>query len=162
MMTMLKWLVLLLVAVAVVGILAGRLGWLQGAEPKGLGVRDGKLRPPSGKPNSVSSQAALHPDHPRLGYASIDPLPMTGGAEATLDRIAGIVASMPGSRVVKREAGYLYAVFETKLMRYHDDVEFWADPAAGVVHVRSASRVGYSDRGVNRQRVEAIRRALAA
>ena len=47
-------------------------------------------------------------------------------------------------------------------MRFVDDVEFWADPSSGVVHVRSASRVGRKDFGVNRARVETIREQLAA
>jgi uncharacterized protein (DUF1499 family) len=157
----LKWFAVGLVLAVLLGIVAGRLGWLHGARPANLGVRDGRLKPPSAKPNSVSSQAALYPDHPRLAYARIEPLPLIGTAEATMERIAKIVAELPGARVVERREGYLYAVIETKLMRYHDDLEFWADPVARVVQVRSASRVGYSDRGVNRQRVESIRRALA-
>jgi uncharacterized protein (DUF1499 family) len=159
---MLKILAFSFVALVVLGILAGRLGWLHGAPPSNPGVRDGRLKPPSDRPNSVSSQADLHPGHPRLAYARIDPLPLVGSPEATLNQIATIVAAMPGARIVRREPDYLYAVVETRLMRYHDDVEFWADPVGRVVQVRSASRVGYSDRGVNRQRVEAIRRALGS
>ena len=64
---------------------------------------------------------------------------------------------MPGVAIVKEEPGYLYAQCTTRLMKYVDDLEFWADPAAGVLQVRSASRVGRSDLGVNRARVEAIR-----
>jgi uncharacterized protein (DUF1499 family) len=156
------WIPLGLVALVGIALVAGRAGLLSGSAPNDLGVREGRLKPPSERPNSVSSQAALHPNHPRLDYARIEPLPISGSAEATLDRIAQIVGSKPGGRVVKREPGYLQAVFETKLMRYQDDVEFWADAAAGVVQVRSASRVGYSDRGVNRSRIESIRRALAS
>ena len=58
------------------------------------------------------------------------------------------------------EPGYLYAEFRSKLMGFVDDVEFLADPAAGVVHVRSASRLGRRDFGVNRSRIEALRAIL--
>jgi uncharacterized protein (DUF1499 family) len=159
-MTLLKWIAIVLIAVVVLGILAGRMGWLQGSTPARLGVKDGRLEPPSTRPNSVSSQARLHPDHPQLAYASIEPLAITGDGATTLSRIATLVQGMPGGRVVKQDSAYLYATFETRLMRYVDDVEFWLDPAGGVIQVRSASRLGYRDRGVNRARVEAIRAAL--
>jgi uncharacterized protein (DUF1499 family) len=64
--------------------------------------------------------------------------------------------------VVQAEGDYLRCEFSTPLMRYTDDVEFWFDPAAQVVQVRSASRLGYSDRGANRARIEALRARLAA
>ena len=69
---------------------------------------------------------------------------------------------MDGARVIKSEPGYLYAQFTTKLMKFVDDVEFWFDPAANAIQVRSASRVGRGDMGVNRKRVEAVRAALEA
>ena len=51
---------------------------------------------------------------------------------------------------------------QTKLLKFVDDFEVWFDPTAGVVQVRSASRIGRKDLGVNRARVEALRAALAA
>jgi uncharacterized protein (DUF1499 family) len=158
----LKWFAIFVSAMAVLGIGAGRLGWLQGHAPTDLGVRDGRLKAPSDKPNSVSSQAHLHPDHPRLAYATIEPLSVGSDSAVAMARIAATVSGMRGAQVVKHEPGYVYATFETKVMRYVDDVEFWFDPASGLVQVRSASRLGYSDRGVNRVRIEAIRAALAA
>jgi uncharacterized protein (DUF1499 family) len=67
---------------------------------------------------------------------------------------------MDGAKIVKKEPGYLYAQFTTRLMKYVDDAEFWFDPAAGVIQVRSASRLGSSDLGVNRKRIEFIRQKL--
>ena len=58
------------------------------------------------------------------------------------------------------EDGYLYAEFTSRLMRYVDDVEFLEDSTAGVIHVRSASRLGYTDLGANRKRIENIRGLL--
>ncbi|KNZ33121.1 MAG: hypothetical protein AD742_07605 [Methylibium sp. NZG] len=160
-MSVLKWLVVGFVALVLISLLAGRLGLLQGKPPSNLGVRDGRLKPPAKTPNSVSSQALLYPDHPRRDFAQIEPLPIKGDGPATLARLRRIVEALPGAQVVKSEPDYLYAQFTTPLMRFVDDVEFWFDPAAGRVQVRSASRVGHGDRGLNRARVEDIRTRLA-
>jgi uncharacterized protein (DUF1499 family) len=161
-MTVLKWLLIGLAAIAVLAVAAGRLGLLAGTPPADLGVRDGRLKPPSTNPNSVSSQASLYPDHPMRESAQIAPLALRGDAAATMARLQAIVAGMNGAVVVRAEPGYLYAQFTSRLMKYVDDVEFWADPAAQVVQVRSASRIGRSDLGANRARIEAIRARLAA
>lgn len=161
-----RWLIYiaaLLGGLAVLGIAAGRLGLLAGSPPSDLGVRDGKLKAPSNRPNSVSSQTALWPGHPRAAYAQIAPLALVGGdGPATLAKIRQLVDSTPGARVVLAQGDYLRCEFSTPLMRYTDDVEFWLDRSAGVVHLRSASRLGYSDRGANRARIEALRARLAA
>jgi len=158
----LTWLLRVALALAL-GVLAlGQLGGLSGKAPNDLGVRQGRLKPPSVTPNSVSSQAMLYPEQPRFQAAQIDPLGRPGQARATLDQVAELVAGMPGARVVVRQPDYLYVQFTTTWLKFVDDVEFWADPAAQVVQVRSASRLGRSDFGVNRQRIEAIRRALGS
>jgi len=72
-----------------------------------------------------------------------------------------VIEAMPGAKVVQSRDDYLYAQFTSRLMRYVDDTEFWFDPAAGVVQVRSASRLGERDFNVNRERIESIRRQLA-
>ena len=154
---------LIVILAAVVAVLiAARLGAFAGKAPTNLGLREGKLKPPSKTPNSVSSQAALWPDNPQRQRAAIAPLALRGDGPATIDRLARLIEAMPGARIVERRPDYLYAQFTTKLMRFVDDVELWFDPAAGVIQVRSASRVGHGDRGVNRARVEAIRERLAA
>lgn len=160
-MGILKWLAVGIVALVALAVLAGQLGLLKGKPPANLGVRDGRLKPPAQTPNSVSSQAALYPDHPRRDFAQIAPLPLKGDGPATLARLRGIAGAMPGARVVKSEPDYLYAQFTTPLMKFVDDVEFWFDPEASVVQVRSASRVGHGDRGLNRARIEAVRARLA-
>lgn len=150
-----------LAVLAVLVLIAGRLGLLSGTPPSNPGVREGKLKPPSRTENSVSSQAALYPDHPMRDVAQIAPLALRGDAAATLARLRSLVEAMPGAKVVKSEPDYLYAQFTTRLLGFVDDSEFWFDPAAGVVQVRSASRVGRKDFGVNRARIEAIRAQLA-
>jgi uncharacterized protein (DUF1499 family) len=156
------WFVIVVVLLVVVAVAAGQLGFLQGTAPTDLGVRDGRLKPPSVTENSVTSQAALYPDHPQRKYADIAPLPVKGDGPASLARIKAIVEKMDGTKVVKSEPDYLYAQFTTRLMRFVDDVEFWFDPAANAIQVRSASRVGRGDMGVNRKRIEAVRAALEA
>ena len=161
-MLLLQWIAIAVLVLVVAGIAAGRAGWLQGRTPEDLGWRDGRLKPPSKRPNSVSSQAGLHPDHPRRAYAQIEPLAYSGDGAAAMARLEARLASMPGARVQRREPGYLYATFTTPLMRYVDDVEFALDPKAQVIELRSASRLGHSDRGLNRSRIEDIRSRFAA
>jgi uncharacterized protein (DUF1499 family) len=151
------------IALAVVALLlAARFGVFSGKPPADIGVRDGKLKPPAKTPNSVSSQADLWPDAPRKDEARIAPIALHGDDKATIAKIAKVIEDLPASHIVERRDDYLYAQFTTPLMRFVDDVEFWFDPAAGVVQVRSASRVGRRDFGVNRSRVENIRARLGA
>jgi uncharacterized protein (DUF1499 family) len=159
-MVIVKWALIVIALLVIAGLLAGQLGLFKGSPPADLGVRDGRLKPPSNNPNSVSSQGALYPDHPQRAYAEITPLPLKGDAESTLDRLASIIEAMDGGKIVKREPGYIYAQFTTRLMKYVDDAEFWFDPEAKVIQVRSASRLGKSDLGVNRKRIESIREKL--
>jgi uncharacterized protein (DUF1499 family) len=167
-MTVLKWILYALAALLVVAVVAGQLGLLKGKAPTDLGVRDGRLKAPSMTNNSVSSQAHLWPDHPQREKARITPLalrkhPVTNtlDAETTMNRLAGVVKGIPGAVVVEQRPDYLYAQFTTRWLKFVDDVEFWADPASGMVQVRSASRLGQEDMGVNRERVELIRTRLA-
>ncbi len=159
-MIIIKWGLIVIVLVVITGLLAGQFGLLKGNPPTDLGVHDGRLKAPSKTPNSVSSQASLYPDHSQRAYADIAPLPLTGSANITLDRIASIIESMEGGKIIKREPEYIYAQFTTRLMKYVDDAEFWYDPSAEVIQVRSASRLGSSDLGVNRKRIEFIRQKL--
>ncbi len=167
---MLKLMIVLGALVATVGLVAavvlwaGQTGRLRGQPPATLGVDKGRLAPPSPTPNSVHSQAqAFWPDHPQTPYAQIEPLtPPPGQTPAqALDALAAWLGTQPGVRIVKKAKGYLYAECETPRLRFVDDLELWADPAKGVVQVRSASRLGRKDFGVNRARVEALRAALA-
>ena len=116
--------------------------------PTNLGVKDGRLAPCKRTPNCVSSQAA--PDD-REHY--IGPLAFRG----TMRELRQAVESMPRATVITAAGQYLYAEFRTRLMRYVDDVELYYDERAGLVHVRSASRLGRRDFGVNRKRVEELR-----
>jgi len=150
----------ILLVAAAVAVLSGAL---QGTAPTDLGVQEGRLKPPSRAPNSVSSQAALYPEHPQLVYASIEPLPFkNAGAQASMLALQAVLKDIPGVSLVQVQDGYLQAQAQTRLMRYVDDVEFWANTEAGVVELRSASRLGHSDLGANRARMERVRSAYTA
>ena len=151
----------MLAVLAAVGIFAaGRLGLLRGHSPNDLGLNQGRLKPPSDTDNSVSSQAKWYPNHAMHRSASIAPLALSGSGEETLAKIEALVAQTEGAKIVKREGHYLRAEFESRWLRFVDDVEFWFNPVEQVIDVRSASRLGRKDLGVNRARIEALRARL--
>lgn len=123
-----------------------------GSRPKNLGVNAGKLKPCPKKPNCVSSQVEAADTH------YVAPMVFTGSAADAIARIKKIIASMERTQVINATPNYLYAEFKSKLMGYVDDVEFYADESTRMMHVRSASRLGYRDFNVNRERIEAIRK----
>lgn len=152
--------VVIIVAVVVPALLlaAGQWGLLAGRAPANLGVHDGKLKPPSRTPNSVSSQAALWPDGDYASaYARIEPLAVRGDGGAAIARLHRLLAAWPGAHVVEQRPDYLRVEFRTRLLRFTDDAEFWFDPATHAIQLRSASRLGRKDFGVNRARIEALR-----
>lgn len=119
-----------------------------GKKPNNLGVKDGKLAACPGTPNCVNSQC----DDTQ---SKIEPL--TG---VSIAEIKKVVESMERTTIIEETDNYLYGEFKSNLMGYVDDVEFYLDSEANLVHVRSASRLGKSDLGVNRKRVEEIRAKL--
>lgn len=134
-------------------VVAGQLGLFAGRPPVDLGVREGRLKPAPSTPNCVNSQS---PD----AYSKIAPFAYTGDGKAALARLHSLVAALPAAKVIDVRADYVYAEFTSKWLGFVDDVEFYLDEKAGVIHVRSASRLGHGDHGVNRKRIEAIRAAL--
>ena len=158
-MRVLRMLALLVVVVAAGLVVVGQLGGLAGTPPV-LGVQDGRLKPPSLTPNSVSSQALLYPDHPQRAYAAIAPLSIQQDPDAAMRRLVDVLQKMERTTVVTQGQDYVYAQSSTPWLRFTDDVEFWLDRPHKVIHVRSASRLGRGDHGVNRKRVEAIRAAF--
>lgn len=128
-----------------------------GRRPDYLGVKDGRLARCKRTPNCVSSQA-----DPGDAEHYIAPIVFQGSSFEALAAVRKAVERMPRAMVVRSEASYLYAEFRSRLMGFVDDVEFLCDEGAGLVHVRSASRLGRRDFGVNRERVETLRAAIAA
>jgi uncharacterized protein (DUF1499 family) len=130
------------------GSIAAMFSWQR---PANLGVKDGRLAPCKRTPNCVSSQA-----DPADREHYIAPIAFRG----SMQDLRRAVESMERATVISAERNYLYAEFRTKLMRYVDDVELYYDEKQGMVHVRSASRLGRRDFGVNRNRIEALRRII--
>ena len=150
---------LCLLAVPLLVLTAGQLGWLQGQRPADLGVHNGRLKGLSSTPNSVSSQAHLYPTHPQAPYAAVDPLPIKpAGISASLASLTRVLKAMPGVVVIDEQPDYLYAQAQTRWLNFTDDLEFWVDPERQVIEVRSASRLGRKDFGVNRDRIESLRK----
>ncbi|MDX2232516.1 MAG: DUF1499 domain-containing protein [Leptolyngbyaceae cyanobacterium bins.349] len=130
-------------------VLMGSLFSFTGERPTNLGVNGGFLAPCPTSPNCVSSQS-LDQEH------QIAPFTYTDSALEAMQRLKTIITGLPRTQIVQATDTYLYAEFTSKLMGFVDDVEFYLDPEAQVIQVRSASRLGESDLGVNRQRIEAI------
>jgi uncharacterized protein (DUF1499 family) len=119
-----------------------------------LGIADGKLTPCPDSPNCVSSQS----EDPRH---YIEPLHFTGPLEVARKKLIQVLHSMGGVKIITETNNYFHVAFTSRLFRFVDDVEFYIVENGSVIHVRSASRVGYSDLGVNRKRIEKIRKAMA-
>ena len=127
-----------------------------GTRPTNLGVNNGQLAACPSSPNCVSSQApASDSEH------NIAPLSYTGTTAEAITTIKSAIQSAGNAQIVKSTDSYIYAEFTSKLMGFVDDVEFSVDDSAKVIQVRSASRLGQSDLGVNRKRVEEIRSKLS-
>jgi len=153
----------LILAAVTLAFVVAQLGLLRGQPPHDLGVKDGRLKPPSLSRNSVASQADLHPDHPQLAYARIEPLPFkAGGTADSIKSLELALIALPRVTVVERKPDYLYAQAQTRWLKFVDDLEFWANPVSEVIEMRSASRLGREDFGVNRQRMEALRATYLA
>ncbi|MFN3192025.1 MAG: DUF1499 domain-containing protein [Aureliella sp.] len=119
-----------------------------------LGVKGRQLGACPDSPNCVSTQAEDE------GHR-IDAIAFSGTAEEALSAVRKTLESMPRMKVVSEEGNYLHATATTLIMRYVDDVEFLFDETEGTLHFRSASRIGYSDLGANRKRMETFRQRFS-
>lgn len=118
-----------------------------------LGAENSTLKACPSSPNCVSSQVD-DKEH------FIEPIKTTGSALVVKNALLDILKALPRTTITHAEGNYIRAEFTSRIFRFVDDVEFLimeTPPDEGLIHVRSASRVGYSDFGVNRKRVESIR-----
>ena len=146
--------------VIAIGLLLAFLLWsnhmFAGQPPTNIGINNGKLTACPNTPNCVNSQAPVtDKEH------AIASLPLSGDLSSAMANLKQVVQAMPRTKIVKETNNYLYVEFASKLMGFVDDVEFYLDNDAQTIQVRSASRLGESDLGVNRQRIEEIRAQLA-
>ena len=134
---------------AIATISLGLFGGCSGGPPANVGTGDGQLAPCPSTPNCVST-AATDEVH------GIEALPFRGTAEETMAALVTVVESMIRTTIITQRADYLHVEYRTRI-GFVDDVEFLLDEATETVQFRSASRVGASDLGVNRQRMEEFR-----
>ncbi|GJM13365.1 MAG: hypothetical protein DHS20C12_17680 [Pseudohongiella sp.] len=118
-----------------------------GEPPQNIGVINGRLTACPESPNCVSSYESSE----QHSIAALS---------ANLSQIQDVLLAMDEANIVEQSGNYLYAEFTSSLMGYVDDVEFLFDAGSNTTQVRSASRLGYSDLGANRKRIEAIRARL--
>lgn len=121
--------------------------------PRTLGISQGQLYPCPASPNCVCSESNSQND-----AGSIPPLPAP--SSAPLQTLKATLKSIGGNQLVSESSNYLHYTFTTPLWGFIDDVEFRLDASNQWFHVRSASRIGYSDLGTNRKRIEMIRSRL--
>ena len=143
---------LAVVIVLIVGALA--MMSLFSGKPSNLGVTNGRLADCPSSPNCVSTQAGVV-EH------RMEPIPFTGSSDEAMQRIKTLVAEMPRTKIVTVADNYLHVEFRSAFFRFVDDVEFLVGSETQIIHFRSASRVGHSDFGVNRDRMEQIRKAFS-
>jgi len=150
----------LAVAVALLAVAVLAAGWgglFAGARPAALGIGDGLLMPCPPTPNCAASQAA-----PGDADHYVAPIVFRTDATNAWAALVDAVGRSERAVIVAERPGYLHAEFSSRVLGFVDDVEFQLDAGAKRIHVRSASRLGRGDFGVNRARIEAIRARLAA
>ena len=131
------------------------LYWQNSQTPE-LGVVNGQFKPLNDKPNCVSTQTDVKEKR-------VEPLVAKENLVATMAAIKGAIENYGyGTAKIELESNaYVYASFTTPTMKWVDDVEFWVDEKSKIVHFRSSSRAGYSDRGLNRQRYDELKKIYA-
>lgn len=119
------------------------------SNPPKVQLVDGRLRACPNSPNCVSSESDS-------ASSRIEPLAFQGPPEKAWDDLKETIREM-GGKIQEEHDGFLWTTFTSRVFRFVDDVEFRMVSTGGMIHVRSGSRVGYSDLGVNRRRVEKLR-----
>lgn len=107
------------------------------------------LKPLKGSPNAVSTQTSIE-------ELRMDPLPYAGSRGQSIEAMKMAMNQLPRAELVKETDEGLHYVVTSKVMRFKDDIDFLFDDATQQVEFRSASRVGYSNFGVNRKRMEDV------
>jgi uncharacterized protein (DUF1499 family) len=126
-----------------------------GKPPSNLGVSETGLAPCPSSPNCVSSDA-------RDSRHQVSPLQLAVASAEAWRAVREVVSELPRTRIVKETGDYLHAECRSALFGFVDDLELHLRPAEKMVAIRSASRLGYSDLGVNRRRVEGLRESLTS
>jgi len=146
-----KYVLAFLGVTAVLAVIGTIVIYSQNRKPQiELGLVDGKLREIPEKPNCVSTQTS---QEDKL----VAPMAFKDSLDATKEAFKQALESYGDIEIIEEEGNYLYAVATTGLMKYHDDIEVYFDEDNQVIQFRSASRAGYSDMGLNKERYEQIK-----
>ncbi|MFD2230699.1 DUF1499 domain-containing protein [Alkalimarinus sediminis] len=127
-----------------------------GTRPVDIGVSDNRLTPCPDSPNCVSS---FEPQSDETHYISAY-LIKGDNQQQTWASLKSLIEQNSSAEIIKQDEQYIYAEYTSSIMRFVDDAEFLLDKENNSVQLRSASRLGYKDFGVNRERLEAIRTEL--
>lgn len=146
----LKYVLLVLAVLAVLGMVFFAVRSMLSVPPEHLGVKDGRLAECPDRPNCVASQSEK-PGH------QMEPIPFEGDPEAAWQTVQQVIRDQPRAKIVDVSNDYLHAEFTSLVFRFTDDVELLLDAENRQIDFRSASRVGHSDLGVNRARMQRIR-----
>lgn len=133
-------------AAAAAGLGIANMAIQNNTKPK-LGVKNGRLKEMPSTPNAVSSQTA---DRDKF----VPAWPYNGSKEQAKKNVIGMLKGYEGVRIAQVNDNYIHAIATSKRMKFKDDIEFYFNDAAQQIEFRSASRVGYSDAGVNRKRYD--------
>lgn len=117
------------------------------------GLQNGQLAPCPASPNCAVSQNAD-------AQHAIEPIPYHVDRDTVYETVLKVLMVVPRTEVLEKTDNYIHAISKSRIFKFIDDVEFYFPADESVIHIRSASRVGESDLGVNRRRLEQIRLAL--
>lgn len=122
------------------------------SKEKRTGMINNKFKPCPKTPNCVSTMA---PKEDKKHF--ITPISYNSSQEEAVEKMIQIINSLKGTTITVKDINYIHAIFSTKLLRFKDDVEFYFDDSSKLIHFKSASRIGSSDLGTNRKRMEKIK-----
>jgi uncharacterized protein (DUF1499 family) len=124
-----------------------------GSVPDNLGINEGQFAPCPSSPNCVVSQETDEAHY-------IKPISYQGDRETAKEALLKVLSVVPATTIVEETEDYIHTESRSKIMGFVDDAEFYFPPQEKVILMRSASRLGESDLGVNRRRLEQIRLAM--
>ncbi|MDP5277179.1 DUF1499 domain-containing protein [Chengkuizengella axinellae] len=140
--------IILITFIIIVLLYTAFIVYNQYSDSTASGVIDGKLAECPDSPNCVSTKTMD-------GSKIMEPIPYTNSTEA-FEILVKVINEMPGTKIINQDSNYLHVTFTSRVFRFVDDVEFYFDEQEKFIHFRSASRTGYSDLGVNQERMDKI------
>lgn len=118
--------------------------------PRDLSQNANSIAECPASPNCVSSQSKSR-EH------LVQPIPFSGNMNEFKDQVLKLSSILPRTQIARVDGPYIHLISTSLIFRFKDDIELYFNETDKIIHIRSASRVGYSDLGINRKRVESIR-----